>query len=135
MAKIGGKMRILSWNVNGLRAIHKKGFLEWFDKDSPDILCLQETKCSPDQLPKELLSIDGYFPQFSAAEKKGYSGVGVYTKLKPESVKESFSKKFDGEGRVLVCDYKKFVLCNVYFPNGGASAERLKYKMDFYAAF
>jgi exodeoxyribonuclease-3 len=129
-------IRILSWNVNGLRAIHKKGFLEWLLKDSPDILCIQETKAHPEQLPKDLNNLPGYHTYYCSAEKKGYSGVAVYSKEKPLHVSPGFGKKeFDREGRTLAVDYGNFLLFNVYFPNGKASEERLCYKMDFYDAF
>jgi len=130
------KLRLLSWNVNGIRAVHKKGFLDWFKKENPDILCLQETKASEEQLVDELKNPPGYSSYFSSAEKKGYSGVAVYTKQKPEKIEKGFGiNKFDSEGRVLIADYKKFVLLNVYYPNGKASPERLQYKLDFYDAF
>ena len=129
-------LRIISWNVNGLRAAHKKGFLEWLDKESPDIMCVQETKASEDQLPVALKDIPGYDSYFLSAEKKGYSGVAVYTMPKPDQVTSSFPvASFSQEGRVLAVDYGQFVLLNVYFPNGKSSAERLKYKMDFYDDF
>lgn len=127
--------RIISWNVNGLRAIYKKGFLEWFKKESPDILCLQETKVSYDQLPKALKRVDEYHSYFCEAEKKGYSGVAIYSKKKPEKVEYGFGiKKFDSEGRILIADYKDFLLLNIYFPNGKMSQERLDYKLEFYDA-
>jgi len=126
----------MSWNVNGVRAIYKKGFLDWFKKESPDILCLQETKAHPDQLVDDLKNVDEYQSYFSWAEKKGYSGVVTYTKLKPLSVQQGIGKKeFDSEGRFIVTEFEDFTLFNIYFPNGKASAERLKYKMDFYDAF
>ena len=129
-------MRIISWNVNGIRAAHKKGFLEWLDQESPDIMCVQETKASVDQLPDALKEIPGYISYFVSAEKKGYSGVAVFTKAKPEQVTSSFpAESFSKEGRVLAVDYGEFVLLNVYFPNGKSSAERLQYKMDFYDDF
>ncbi|MGQ9643097.1 MAG: exodeoxyribonuclease III [Ignavibacterium sp.] len=130
-------IRLLSWNVNGIRAIHKKGFVDWVLKEDPDILCLQETKAHPEQLSKELLYIDSYDSYFSYSQiKKGYSGVAVYTKLKPVDVKHGFGiPKFDVEGRTLILDYKDFILFNIYFPNGKMSDERLQYKMDFYEAF
>mgnify|MGYP001047682359 CR=1 FL=1 len=129
-------MRIISWNVNGIRAAHKKGFLEWLDQESPDIMCVQETKASEDQLPDALKAIPGYTSYFISAEKKGYSGVAVFTKAKPEQVTSSFpAESFSKEGRVLAVDYGEFVLLNVYFPNGKSSAERLQYKMDFYDDF
>ena len=73
-------MRVISWNVNGLRAVHKKGFLDWFSGEDPDILCLQETKAHEEQLPDEVKSVAGYSSVFSTREMKGYSGVGIYTK-------------------------------------------------------
>lgn len=130
------KLKLVSWNVNGLRAVYKKGFLDWFGKENPDILCLQETKASEDQLAAGLRNPPGYKAYFASAEKKGYSGVAVYTKKEPIKVEKGFGiKKFDSEGRVLVADYEKFILLNVYYPNGKASSERLKYKLDFYDAF
>lgn len=130
------KYRLISWNVNGIRAVYKKGFLDWFKSVSPDILSLQETKAHPDQLVDELKNVDGYESYFSAAEKKGYSGVVTYTKLKPVSVKPGIGvQKFDSEGRFIITEFEDFTLFNIYFPNGKASAERLQYKMDFYDAF
>jgi len=130
------KIRILSWNINGLRAVHKKGFLDWFKKDEPDILCLQETKAQEEQLPDEVRNVDGYHSYFSSAVKKGYSGVAIYTKEKPLSVKKGFGiERFDSEGRILIAEYKNFTLINIYYPNGKAREERLRYKMDFYDAF
>lgn len=130
-------LRLLSWNVNGIRAIHKKGFVDWALMENPDILCLQETKAHPEQLPRELISIDNYESFFSHSKiKKGYSGVAVYTKIKPQEVRDGFGiPKFDDEGRILILDYKDFILFNIYFPNGKMSEERLQYKMDFYDAF
>ena len=130
------KLRILSWNVNGIRAVYKKGFLEWFKKENPDILCLQETKASEEQLVDELRSPPGYYSFFSSAERKGYSGVAVYTKEKPVKIEKGFGiEKFDNEGRILIVHYKKFILMNIYYPNGKASPERLQYKLNFYDAF
>ena len=128
-------MRAISWNVNGLRAVHKKGFLDWFNDESPDIMCLQETKAHEEQLPEVVRAIDGYSSYFSTPEKKGYSGVGLYTKTEPASVQFGFGDRFDSEGRTIIADFGEFVLFNIYFPNGKRSAERLQYKMDFYDAF
>lgn len=129
-------LRILSWNVNGIRAVYKKGFLDWFKKENPGILCIQETKAHEDQLVDELRNIDGFSSYFSSAERKGYSGVAIYTKPNPQKIDKGFGiPLFDNEGRILVADYEKFVLMSIYYPNGKASAERLKYKMDFYDAF
>lgn len=129
-------IKILSWNVNGLRAAYKKGFLEWVLRERPDILCLQETKAAPEQLPAELIEVAGYRAYFASAERKGYSGVALYTRLEPDEIKAGFGfKRFDVEGRTQVADFGDFRLFNVYFPNGKASAERLRYKMAFYGAF
>ncbi len=130
------KLSILSWNVNGLRAAYKKGFLDWLLKAEPDILCVQETKATEEQLPPRLKAIDGYHTYLSSAERKGYSGVALYSKIEPKSIKCGFDiERFDNEGRILIADYGDFVLFNVYFPNGKASKERLDYKMEFYDAF
>ena len=130
------KIRILSWNVNGIRAVHKKGFLEWFSKEKPDILCIQETKAQPEQLADELINVEGYHSYFSSAVRKGYSGVAIYTKAEPKSIKKGFGiEKFDSEGRILIAEYSEFILFNIYYPNGKAREERLRYKMDFYDAF
>lgn len=129
------KIHILSWNVNGIRAAHKKDFLVWLKKASPDILCVQETKAKPEQLAPELLSPEGYHVYWNSAEKPGYSGVAVFSKEEPLSVKRGFGlKRFDSEGRVIEAEFKEFDLLNIYFPNGGMGADRLKYKLDFYKA-
>ena len=136
------EITLLSWNVNGIRAVSKKEiyqglkFTEWLHKTKPDILCLQETKAHPEQLEPKLISPQGYKSYWNSAEKKGYSGVVTYSKLKPTKVNFSLnSNKFDSEGRVVETEYPDFVLFNVYFPNGKASDERLKYKMTFYDHF
>jgi len=130
-------MKLITWNVNGIRAVLNKGFLEWFSKESPDILCLQETKAHPDQLGFELTHPAGYHAFFSSSiGKKGYSGVVTYTKKEPISVTEGIGiEPFDKEGRVIVTEFNEFILFNVYFPNGKASSERLQYKLEFYEAF
>lgn len=128
-------IRIVSWNVNGLRAVHRKGFLKWVDEENPDILCLQETKVAYPDLPKSLRRIDGYHPYFCEAQKKGYSGVAIYSKIKPRKVQYGFGiPKFDSEGRILIAEFEGFVLMNIYFPNGKMSDERLNYKLEFYDA-
>ena len=130
------KIRILSWNVNGIRAAYKKGFLDWINKEKPDILCIQETKAQQEQLADELINIEGYHSYFSSAIRKGYSGVAIYTKAEPKSIKKGFGiEKFDSEGRILIAEYPEFILFNIYYPNGKASQERLHYKMEFYDAF
>ncbi len=128
-------MRIYSWNVNGLRAISKKGFFQWIEEENPDIVCIQETKLQEDQLNDEIKNINGYKAYFSFAEKKGYSGVATYTKKEPISVKHGLGiESFDSEGRILETEFEEFILLNIYFPNGQRDEERLKYKMDFYDA-
>jgi len=130
-------MKLISWNVNGIRAVQRKGFEEWLHKESPDVLCLQETKANPDQLGFELTHPKGYHANFSSSVvKKGYSGVVTYSKEEPISVSEGLGiEKFDQEGRVVTTEFKEFTLLNVYFPNGKASSERLQYKLEFYEAF
>ena len=127
--------KLLSWNVNGVRAVAKKGFIDWIQEEAPEILCIQETKSQESQLDAKITDVDGYTSYWSEAEKKGYSGVGVYTRHEPISVQKGFGEeRFDSEGRTLVLEYPDFTLFNVYFPNGKQNATRLKYKMDFYAA-
>lgn len=130
-------MKLISWNVNGLRAVHKKG--NWPDvfEYSPDILGLQEIKCTQDQLPEDVLNIPGYFSYFnSPTEKKGYSGVALYSRIEPSKVEYGLGiPEFDTEGRVIVAHYADFTLLNVYFPNGGQGPHRIEYKLRFYEAF
>jgi exodeoxyribonuclease-3 len=113
-------MKLISWNVNGIRAVWKKDFLQWLLQENPDVLCLQETKASVDQLSPEMTDVGQYKSFWCSAEKKGYSGVAIYTKKEPLSVTKGIGlAEFDSEGRVLVADFGSFVLFNVYFPNGG----------------
>ena len=129
-------LKLLSWNVNGVRAAQKKGILDWLYKEKPDILCIQETKAQVNQLDKELINPDGYKTFWSSAEKKGYSGVSTFTKTNPIKTEHGFGiKKFDSEGRILIHDFDDFILFNIYFPNGQMSNERLKYKLEFYDEF
>lgn len=129
-------MRIISWNVNGIRAADRKGFFDWFKKESTDILCLQEIKAMPDQIPPHLRNTPGYHVFLNSAERKGYSGVAAYSKKKPSDLKLGFGiEKFDSEGRTLVVEYPSFTLFNIYFPNGNKNQERLDYKLDFYDTF
>jgi len=129
-------MRIISWNVNGIRAADKKGLFDWFKKESPDILCLQEIKAQPEQLPPYLKNIPGYHVFWNPAERKGYSGVATFTKEKTQDIKKGFGiEKFDSEGRILITEFPFFTLFNIYFPNGKKNQERLDYKLDFYDTF
>ena len=130
-------MKLVSWNVNGLRAIMKKDFEASVRRLDADILALQETKLQEHQLTAPMLELDGYRAYWShASTKKGYSGVGVYTRREPIAVRCGIGQpRFDDEGRILELDFGTFVFFNVYFPNGQMSPERLQYKLDFYDAF
>lgn len=130
-------MKFISWNVNGLRALHKKGNFQWIVGESPDFFCLQEVKARPDQLLEEIKKIEGYFAYFAfPTVKKGYSGVAIYTKIEPLKVDYGMGiEELDQEGRLIGLHYKDFMLFNVYFPNGGGGPERLDYKFRFYDAF
>jgi len=128
-------MRLLSWNVNGIRSVHKKGFCEWFGDESPDILCIQETKAQEDQIPLEIRSPPGYHAYFSSAMRKGYSGVALFSREEPLSITRDFNGRFGEEGRIIIAEYPSFTLFDIYFPNGKSSPERLAYKMAFYDAF
>jgi exodeoxyribonuclease-3 len=129
-------MKLISWNINGLRAADKKGFFTFFQKEKPDILCLQEIKATPEQLPPHLKNTPGYNIFINPAERKGYSGVATYSKPKPINIKRGFGiEKFDSEGRILITEYKDFTLFNIYFPNGKKNQERLDHKLDFYDTF
>jgi len=130
-------IKALSWNVNGLRAIHRHGdFLPFLAAESPDILCLQEIKSLVEQLPPELRHVEGYHAYFNPAERKGYSGTAIYTKEEPLDIIHGLGiPEFDVEGRVLIAEYSSFTLMDIYYPNGKMNAERLAYKMRFYDAF
>lgn len=126
--------RFISWNVNGIRAAEKKGFTDIVHTLSPDILAIQETKAHPDQLSQALLDISGYHSYWHSAQKKGYSGVAVYSKLQPKTVINGLDHKdFDNEGRVITLEYDTFYFINIYFPNSGAELKRLDFKLEFNA--
>jgi len=129
-------MQLLSWNVNGIRAAERKGFLDWLDSIPGDIVALQETKAHVYQLSDELKNPEEYHVYFSKPERKGYSGVALYTKIKPISVNYNLGiQEFDREGRMIEAEFADFTLFNVYFPNGQMNKDRLKYKLDFYDYF
>jgi len=122
----------ISWNVNGIRAVESKGFVEIVTSLSPDIFAIQETKAQPDQLSEALHHIDGYTAHFHSAVRKGYSGVAVYTKTVPRNVLYGLGDdRFDVEGRVLTLEYDDFFLINAYFPNAQHGLTRLDYKIEF----
>jgi exodeoxyribonuclease-3 len=132
-------MRIVSWNVNGIRAVEKKGFTQWLREESPDILCLQETKARPEQLSPDLTApVDKrgrpYRSYWASAKKPGYSGVAIYSKTEPLAIRTLGLAEFDGEGRVLQADFKDFSLISAYFPNSQDAGARLDYKLAFCAA-
>lgn len=130
------RWRLSSWNVNGLRAAEKKGFLEWLQQHDADIVAVQETKAHPDQLSPALLRPPGYHAHWAWAEKKGYSGVGTYSKALPRQTWTGLDDaRFDHEGRVLVSEYEPFTLFNIYFPNGGRGPEWVLHKLAFYKRF
>lgn len=125
-------IKLISWNVNGLRAQEKKGFLDFFDSEKANIFCIQEVKAQLDQLSEKIKEIPGYEFYLNSAEKKGYSGVATYTDIKPISVREGLlDYEYNNEGRVLVLEFPQFYLYNVYFPNGCASDERRIFKNRF----
>ncbi|MDR1921477.1 MAG: exodeoxyribonuclease III [Candidatus Adiutrix sp.] len=131
-------MKLLSWNVNGLRAISQKpGFWDWFRRSGADFIAFQETKASPEQLADDLLNPDNYLSYWAASVgKKGYSGVVTYAKEAPLSVSEELGEpKWRGEGRVVRLETPFFHFLNVYFPNGQKDEARLKYKLGYYDAF
>lgn len=131
-------MKIVSWNVNGLRAVHRNGYWQTFLKTvKPDIFGLQETKASPEQLSDDLRDAAGFSSFFSSSQlKKGYSGVALYSKIEPLSVIYGMGlPEFDQEGRLVGAEYADFWLLNVYFPNGGRGPERLDFKLRYYDAF
>lgn len=129
-------LNLISWNVNGIRAAQRKGFLDWLSEASPDILCVQETKAHPEQLDNILRQPEGYHTYWASAEKKGYSGVGLYSKTEPKSVQIGLGiEAYDREGRTIVADYGDFVFIGAYFPNGSRDHSRLPYKMAYYADF
>ncbi|MEM0951923.1 MAG: exodeoxyribonuclease III [Cyanobacteria bacterium P01_H01_bin.74] len=128
--------RIVSWNVNGIRAGIKKGFFDWLTAEQADIIGVQETKIAADQLTLEMISPQGYRTYWAHAEKRGYSGVALFSKEEPLSVAEGFGiAEWDTEGRVVVAEYPEFVLYNIYYPNGGRGDDRIQYKLDFYDVF
>jgi exodeoxyribonuclease-3 len=124
-------MKIISWNVNGIRSVYNKGFLEWFTKESPDILCLQEIKANIDQFPSALIEDTDYAISHSSAEKKGYSGVATFSRQKILDTKKLEKDVYDREGRVLIHEFQDFYLLNCYFPNGQRDHKRVPYKMEF----
>ncbi|MER2600300.1 MAG: exodeoxyribonuclease III [Caldilineales bacterium] len=128
---------LISWNVNGARAVYKKGFMDWLAAANADIVCLQEVRAEPEQLPADLRHPAGYHAFWNPSRsKRGYSGVGLLTRELPQRVEMGLGiEEFDCEGRTLIAEYDDFVLLNSYFPNGGRDHTRVPYKLAFYDAF
>ena len=128
-------MRLLSWNVNGLRSAVRGGLWEWFQVDSPDVLCLQEIRIQPEQLTDAMHHARGYHASWHCGRRKGYSGVATLTRERPLAVQHGFGKpRFDDEGRVLLTEHPGFTLVNAYFPSGQRGHERVLFKLEFYDA-
>lgn len=129
-------MRLVSWNVNGIRAIAGKGFTDIVKSMDADIIGIQEIKATEDQLGDDIKCLDGYKSVFYSAERKGYSGTALYTRLDPREVVLGLgTEEFDHEGRVIRADYGDFIFYNIYFPNGGRGDEFVKFKLRFYDCF
>ncbi|MHA2143735.1 MAG: exodeoxyribonuclease III [Candidatus Thorarchaeota archaeon] len=125
-------MKIISWNVNGIRAILKKGLLDFIEKENADVYCFQETKSSPEMGDIAPLVLTDFEQYWHHAAKKGYSGTAILTRVPPISVFKGIDRKgFDIEGRALTLEYYEFFLVNVYFPNSGRGLDRLDYKLEF----
>lgn len=126
--------RLISWNVNGMRSVLKKGFIEWLASSGADVVCVQESRALPEDIAPECLKPKGYTSIWNPAEKKGYSGVAAYVKKEPLSVGVLGKKEFDGEGRVQTLEYKDYTIVNTYFPNSQPERRRLDYKLAFCSA-
>jgi len=128
--------KMISWNVNGIRAAEKKGFVEWLVSSGADLVAVQETKAHPEQLSPELINPAGYQATWSSAEKKGYSGTVTFSRHKPIKVLTGLNRpQFDTEGRVLIHEFEEFAFFNIYFPNGGRGPEWVAHKLAFYRRF
>jgi len=126
-------LKITTWNVNGYRAVLRKGALDWISEIVPDILCLQEIKVKPEQISEKEQNIEGYKAIWNPAERPGYSGTAMFVKNPPLEKEKGFGiDKFDIEGRVIRVRYPGFLLYNIYFPNGGQDNRRVPYKLEFY---
>lgn len=123
--------KIISWNVNGIRAAEGKGLYKWMKTADPDILCLQETKAYPEVLTKKFIEPEGYYSYFASAERKGYSGVVTYSKREPLNVRTMGIDEFDIEGRYIELEFPEYTIINCYFPNSQTEGKRLDYKLRF----
>ncbi|MBD3270398.1 exodeoxyribonuclease III [Candidatus Peregrinibacteria bacterium] len=128
--------KLYSWNINGIRAQEKKGFINWMENLDCDIIGLQETKAHKEQLSDKLLNIQGYQSYFKSGERKGYSGVAIYSKIKPLRVIDHFDHEIlNSDGRLIGLEFDKFFIFIGYFPNGGRGIEWVQHKINFYNAF
>lgn len=129
-------MKVISYNVNGIRAALSKNFKEWLEAENPDVLCFQETKAQPDQIDTLLFAEMGYTSYLHSAQKKGYSGVAILTKKAPDNVVVGMNNpRYDDEGRVIRADFGDISVISVYIPSGSSGDERQAFKMDFLEAF
>ena len=129
-------MKLYSWNVNGVRAAQKKGFLDWLHAEQPDVLAIQETKAQPDQLDDALRTPEGYHSWWRSADRKGYSGVALFSKTEPRDIKLGLGiEKFDSEGRTIIAEFDDFTLMTTYLPNGSRDHSRVPFKLEYKAAF
>jgi exodeoxyribonuclease-3 len=125
-------MRIITYNVNGIRSALTKGFAEWLQQESPDVICLQEIKANPDQVDLSIFENLGYHTYWYPAQKKGYSGVAIFSKTKPLNVVYGCGiKAYDDEGRIMRADYKDFSVMSVYHPSGSSGDDRQAFKMKW----
>ncbi len=125
-------MLLISWNVNGIRACLRKGFLDFLREYNPDVLAIQELKADMKSIPPEVKNFPGYYKYFYPAKRKGYAGTALFTRIKPVSVKYGIgNEEYDSEGRVITADFEKFYFVNIYFPNAQHGLTRLDYKLRF----
>jgi exodeoxyribonuclease-3 len=130
------RIKLLSWNVNGIRAVEKKGFLDWLNGSGGDVVAVQETKASPDQVNETLRNPPGWRADWCIGEKKGYSGVVTFSRLESRRTLTGFNDtRFDHDGRILIHEFEPFVFFNIYFPNGGRGPEWVQHKLRFYERF
>ena len=129
-------MKITTLNVNGIRSAHRKGFFNWLSRQAPDVICLQETKCQVDQLTEEIMAPAGYHSYFNCAEKKGYSGVALYSRVEPDKLHTKLGwDHADTEGRFLRADYGRLSVVSLYLPSGSSGEHRQAIKFDFMERF
>ncbi|HVK60946.1 MAG TPA: exodeoxyribonuclease III [Bdellovibrionales bacterium] len=125
-------MKIMSFNVNGIRAVYKKGFVEFVEREQPDILCVQETKANKDQCEPGIINPDGMLSYWSSGIRKGYSGTATFVRKEPKGTASGIGiSEYDSEGRFVITDHGDFTLYNIYFPNGGSGPERHDFKQKF----